>query len=68
MNAPNVRYFSIQCNKNERKIQIFTKKCTFAVHYPPQRHKNNTTETSHTQYTAYQKHPNLTPFAYEYRH
>lgn len=57
MNAPNVRYFSIQCKKNARKIQIFTQKCTFTVYHPPQRHKNNTTETSNAQYTAYQKHP-----------
>ena len=26
-------------------------------HHPPQRHKNHDAATSHTQYSAYQKHP-----------
>lgn len=54
--------------KTKEKYKYLPKSVHFTVHYPPQRHKNNTTETSHAQYTAYQKHPNLTPFAYEYRH
>lgn len=43
--------------KTQEKNKYLPKSVHFTVHNPPQRHKNNTTETSNSQYTAYQKHP-----------
>lgn len=43
--------------KRKKNTNIYQKKVHFITLYPPQRHKNHAVKTSHTQYTASQKHP-----------
>lgn len=48
---------AFNARKTQEKYKYLPQKVHFITLYPPQRHKNHAVKTSHTQYTASQKHP-----------